>query len=132
VRFLNGLMAAAPELLVRLPMLLGHFDRLVCGWDADAFIAQLPDLRHMFTRLKPQETADLATEVSRLHGTSSAASQLAGMHYETTEQDLLAGVRLEQSLVAVLERDGLNDWIYALGGRGAHAESSKLSETEDR
>lgn len=132
VRFLNGLMAAAPELLLRLPMLLGHFDRLVRGWDADAFVAQLPDLRHMFTRLKPQETADLGTEVSRLHGASSAAYQLAGMHYETTEQDLLAGVRLEQSLAAVLKRDGLKDWVYSADSRGAHAESSKLSETESR
>ncbi|MEO6276738.1 DUF5682 family protein [Roseateles sp.] len=110
VRFLNGLMAAAPELLLRLPTLLGHFDRLVRGWDADAFIAQLPDLRHMFTRMKPQETADLATEVGRLHGAAEGAVELAAMNYETSEQDLLSGLRLEQALAATLERDGLTEW----------------------
>jgi hypothetical protein len=110
VRFLNGLMAAAPELLLRLPILLGHFDRLVRGWDADAFIARLPDLRHMFTRLKPQETADLAIEIGRLHGTSGGSVELATMNYETSEQDLMAGLRLEQALAATLERDGLSEW----------------------
>lgn len=110
VRFLNGLMAAAPELLLRLPTLLSHFDRLVRGWDADAFIAQLPDLRHMFTRLKPQETADLAIEVGRLHGAVERAAELTTMNYELCEQDLLSGLRLEQALAATLERDGLIDW----------------------
>lgn len=110
VRFLNGLMAAAPELLLRLPTLLTSFDRLVRGWDTDAFIAHLPDLRHMFTRLKPQEAADLAGEVARLHGAADNASHLAAMNYETSEQDLLAGVRLELALAATLERDGLTAW----------------------
>ncbi len=110
MRFLNGLMAASPGLLLRLPMLLGHFDGLVCGWDDDAFMARLPDLRQMFTRLKPQETADLATAVGRLHGTADGAAELATMNYDTSEQDLLAGLRLERALSATLERDGLLDW----------------------
>ena len=110
VRMLNGMMAAAPELLRRLPMLLARLDRLVRDWDAEAFIAHLPDLRHLFTRLKPQETADLAVEVARLHGAGDDAAPLAAMNYETSEQDLLAGLRLEQALVATLERDGLTAW----------------------
>ena len=60
-------MAAAPELVVRLPALLDGLDGLVRGWDADAFIAYLPELRQAFTRLKPQETADLAARVAGLH-----------------------------------------------------------------
>ena len=110
VRFLNGLMAAAPELLLRLPTLLASFDRLVRGWDAEAFIAHLPDLRQMFTRLKPQETSDLAGEVARLHDVAADAAPLASMNYETSEQDLLSGLRLERALAAMLERDGLASW----------------------
>ena len=110
VRFLNGLMAAAPELLLRLPTLLASFDRLVRGWDAEAFIAHLPDLRQMFTRLKPQETSDLAGEVARMHDAAADEAPLAAMNYETSEQDLLAGLRLEQALAATLERDGLGAW----------------------
>lgn len=110
MRFLTGLMAAAPGLLLRLPMLLGHLDGLVRGWDADAFMARLPDLRQMFTRLKPKETADLATAVGQLHATAEGAADLVAMHYETSEQDLLAGLQLEQALAATLERDGLNGW----------------------
>jgi hypothetical protein len=110
VRFLQGLMAAAPELLLRLPALLSGLDRLVRGWDAEAFIAHLPDLRQMFTRLKPQETSDLAGAVARLHDAPAAAASLAAMNYETSEADLLAGLRLQRALVATLERDGLSAW----------------------
>ena len=112
VRFLNGLMAAGPELLLRLPALLASFDRLVRGWDAEAFIAHLPDLRQMFTRLKPQETSDLAGEVARMHDAGADEAPLAAMNYETSEQDLLAGLRLEQALAATLERDGLAAWRH--------------------
>lgn len=110
MRFLSGLMATAPELLLRLPTLLGQFDSLVRGWDADAFIAQLPDLRRMFTRLKPKETLDLAVGVARLHGASESTADLAATNYETSEQDLLSGLSLEQALAATLERDGLANW----------------------
>jgi hypothetical protein len=32
------------------------------------------------------------------------------MNYDTSERDLLAGVRLELALAATLERDGLTAW----------------------
>jgi hypothetical protein len=111
VQFLNGMMTAAPELLLRLPGLLQCLDALVRQWDDDAFVAHLPDLRQAFTGLRPQETADLATKVARLHGTDEAtAATLAGMHYETTEEDLHAGLRLQALLEASLQRDGLQHW----------------------
>lgn len=112
VQFLNGMMTAAPELLLRLPALLQGLDALVRQWDDEAFVAHLPDLRQAFTGLRPQETADLATKVARLHGTDEAtAASLAGMHYETTEEDLHAGLRLQALLEASLQRDGLQHWI---------------------
>lgn len=111
VRFLNGLMTAAPELLLRLPVLLEGLDRLVQAWDTEAFIAHLPDLRQAFTRLKPQETSDLASRIARLHGDEGSAATLVQIHDETSEQDLHLGLRLESALVACLRRDGLAGWL---------------------
>ncbi|MDH6592423.1 hypothetical protein M2165_002312 [Variovorax sp. TBS-050B] len=112
VRFLNGVMAAAPELLLRLPALLEGLDGLVRGWDAEAFVAHLPDLRQAFTRLKPQETADLAGRVAALHGADEAAvAALQQMHYETTEEDLQQGALLQLALAECLRRDGLGAWL---------------------
>ncbi len=110
VRFLNGVMAAAPELLLRLPVLLAGMDTLVAGWDDNAFIAHLPDLRQAFTRLRPQDTAELASRVVGLHGTADAET-LVEVHYETSEQDLSAGLQLQRALGACLTRDGLGAWV---------------------
>lgn len=115
VRFLNGVMAAAPELLLRLPALLDGLDGLVQGWDAEAFVAHLPDLRQAFTRLKPQETSDLAGRVAALHGMSEAEGEaLYRVHYETTEQDLHEGAQLQLALAECLRRDGLAAWLAAV------------------
>lgn len=110
VRFLNGLMAAAPELLLRLPMLLKGMDALISNWNEDAFIAHLPDLRQVFTRLRPQDTADLAGRVAHLHGLGEA-TLLNGVHYETSEEDLANGLQLQRRLVDCLRRDGLDAWV---------------------
>ncbi len=113
VRFLGGLMAAAPELVLRVPALLEGLDGLIRGWDGDAFVAALPDLRLAFTGLTPQETADLASGVLRLHGAPDAAP-LDQVH-ATTADDLERGTRLELALAAVLRRDGLGARV---GGSG--------------
>lgn len=115
VRFLHGVMTAAPELLLRLPALLDGLDQLVRGWDAEAFVAHLPDLRQVFTALKPQETSDLAARVARLHGAEDEGASLMQTHYETSEEDLHAGARLELSLAACLRRDGLGSWLADAG-----------------
>lgn len=113
VRFLNGVMQAAPELLLRLPALLQGLDALVRGWDEAAFIAHLPDLRQAFTALRPQDTATLAERVVGLHGGDArVAGSLVAMHYETSEADLQAGLALQQALQAALVRDGLGAWAH--------------------
>ncbi|PMS23706.1 hypothetical protein C0Z18_00550 [Trinickia dabaoshanensis] len=111
VRFLNGLTTAAPELLLRVPVLLEGLDRLVHLWGADAFIAHLPDLRQAFTRLKPQETAALASRIARLHGLDDGAASLVQMHDDTSEEDLRTGLKLQSALTECLRRDGLAGWL---------------------
>jgi len=64
VRFLKGLMAAAPELLSRLPILLEGVDTMLGEWEAEQFVTYLPELRQVFTGLKPQETDEVARRVA--------------------------------------------------------------------
>lgn len=112
VRFLGGLMQAAPELLLRLPSMLQRLDRLIAAWEGEDFIAHLPDLRFAFTRLKPQESARLAETIVALHGHGpEAAASLLPWHGEVSEADLMAGSRLQQVLAQELNRDGLGAWI---------------------
>lgn len=111
VRFLGGLMAAAPELMLRLPAVLESFDALVREWDEESFIAYLPDLRQSFTKLRPQDTATLAERVCALHGDAgSDGTSLMETHYDTSEDDLRAGLQLERLLTQSLARDGLGRW----------------------
>ncbi|MES2889406.1 MAG: DUF5682 family protein [Pseudomonadota bacterium] len=111
VRFLSGLMRAAPELLTRLPVLVEGLDALVAAWDAEAFLAHLPDLRQAFTGLRPQETEQLARMVAQRHGMDAGqGGALLATHDELGEQDLMAGLRLERALVDFLSRDGLRSW----------------------
>lgn len=110
VRFLHGILGAAPELLLRIPSLLAGIDSMIAGWDDEAFVAHLPDLRQFFTRLRPQDTADLARRIAGLYGENSEVS-LAEVHYETSEEDLAAGLRLQRALTDSLCRDGLEAWI---------------------
>ena len=110
VRFLSGLMAAAPELLLTQAGLRRSFNMLVGGWDEDSFIHYLPDLRLAFTGLKPQETGELAEALAVLNGAAPEALQ-AELHYDVSESEMLAGGRLNAALLACLARDGLAGWF---------------------
>lgn len=112
VRFLSGLMAAAPELLLTQAGLRRSFNHLVGGWDEDSFIRYLPDLRLAFTGLKPQETGELAEALALLNGAAPETLQ-AELHYDVSENEMLAGGRLNAALLACLARDGLAGWSEA-------------------
>lgn len=110
VRFLSGLMAAAPELLLTQPQLRRSFNQMLGSWDEHSFIAYLPELRLAFTGLKPQETGELAEALALLNGAAPAELALA-MQYDISEADMLAGSRLNQALAESLHRDGLGGWL---------------------
>lgn len=114
VRALRGLMAAAPELLLTQARLREDFGAIMDGWDEATFISYLPDLRHAFALLKPQETAQLA---EALAGPDGDAALLGHMQYSVTASSMLAGAALQAALSACLQRDGLGAWAHA--GKGA-------------
>jgi len=109
VRALGGLMAAAPELLLTQPGLQQDLDRILGGWDEEAFITYLPDLRLAFAQLKPFETARLAEALAQTHAGLDTA--LAATQYGISEADLAAGAQLQGALAQCLARDGLGAWL---------------------
>lgn len=108
VRYLTGLLQAAPELILRVDDLAHRLNTLVAQWDEETFVRHLPDLRLAFTRLKPQETGRLADGLAGLNGIVGTA--LDSTHHELNSRDLLAGAALQLALKRSLERDGLLAW----------------------
>ncbi len=116
VRYLSGLMQAAPELLVQTETLARALNHLLSVWQEHTFVAHLPDLRLAFTHLKPRETASFAERIAQWNGLSVAS--LSQHHTEISQTDLLQGTQLQLALMASLAQDGLADW-YGSGGTGA-------------
>lgn len=109
VRFLSGLMAAAPELLVTQPALLQALDQVMDGWDERDFMRCLPELRRAFSALKPVETSDVARLLAQGLGAGVADLQTASA--VLSEADMLAGAEIQSLLREGLERDGLQGWL---------------------
>jgi hypothetical protein len=115
VRALKGIMSSAPELLLTQAGLRRDVSAIFAGWDEQAFIAFLPDLRQAFAQLKPQETAILADALAGMSAGGHMA--LAETHYAATEADMMAGAGLEATLNECLQRDGLLQWSDRAGAR---------------
>ncbi|MFD6141855.1 DUF5682 family protein [Promicromonospora sp. NPDC060271] len=113
VRFLGGVMRAAPDLILHTPEMFDAVDAALRTLQGDAFLAVLPDLRRAFTWLRPTETHRLAKRVAERTG---ARVDQVDVRVALSEEDLAAGLALDQELTAVLERDGLAHWA---GGPGA-------------
>ena len=113
VRFLGGVMRAAPDLILHTPEMFDAVDDALRALQGDAFLAVLPDLRRAFTWLRPTETHRLAKRVAERTG---ARVDQVDVRVALSEEDLAAGLALDQELAAVLEHDGLAHWV---GGPGA-------------
>lgn len=113
VRFLGGVMRAAPDLILHTPEMFDAVDDALRALQGDAFLAVLPDLRRAFTWLRPTETHRLAKRVAERTG---ARVDQVDVRVALSEEDLAAGLALDHELAAVLERDGLAHWV---GGPGA-------------
>jgi hypothetical protein len=116
VRFLGGVMRAAPDLILHTPEMFDAVDDALRALQGDAFLAVLPDLRRAFTWLRPTETHQLARRVAERTG---ARVDQVDVRVALSEEDLAAGLALDHELAAVLERDGLAHWGAAPTGGGA-------------
>ncbi|MGW2092942.1 DUF5682 family protein [Promicromonospora sukumoe] len=113
VRFLGGVMRAAPDLILHTPEMFDAVDDALRTLEGDAFLAVLPDLRRAFTWLRPTETHRLAKRVAERTG---ARVDQVDVRVALSEDDLTTGLLLDRELTAVLERDGLAHWASGAGG----------------
>lgn len=107
VRFLGGILRAAPDLLLHTPELFDAVDGALRALAGEAFLAVLPDLRRAFTWLRPTETHRLAERVAARAG---VRADMVNARVALGESDLAAGLAVERELAAVLGRDGLAYW----------------------
>ena len=110
VRFLGGVMRAAPDLILHTPEMFDAVDDALRALEGDAFLAVLPDLRRAFTWLRPTETHRLAKRVA---GRTGARVDQVDVRVALSEADLASGLALDHELAAVLRRDGLGHWAVA-------------------
>lgn len=120
VRFLGGVMRAAPDLILHTPEMFDAVDDALRALQGDAFLAVLPDLRRAFTWLRPTETHRLAKRVAESTG---ARVDQVDVRVALSEEDLAAGLALDHELAAVLERDGLAHWAGSPGADTTRGEA---------
>ena len=107
VAFLRGLLRAAREAAWQQPELLQALDAMLAGWDEATFIDVLPELRMAFADLTPRETDRVGEAVASLHGSAHLGNLV---NYDVGEAQLKANLTLSQTLLAVLQADGLRGW----------------------
>ncbi|MDR2565420.1 MAG: DUF5682 family protein [Bifidobacteriaceae bacterium] len=109
MRFFQGLMRAAPDLVLHTPELFQVVDQALDALDERDFLGFLPELRGAFARLRPRETAALAARVAA--GPGGAGGWGLGQEAaDVTEADLALGTAVELMLRHELAADGLTDW----------------------
>jgi hypothetical protein len=108
VRYLAGLMQAAPELIVQTDTLARSLNALLAAWQENTFVAHLPDLRYAFTHLKPRETASFADRIAQWNGLLGV--NLTQHHGEISLSELMVGTQLHVALQDSLSSDGLLAW----------------------
>lgn len=108
VRYLRGLLRAAPELMLRSEPLALALDRCLARWDEIEFLAHLPDLRQAFSALKPFETEALARQLAAHHGVGVDLSQGSDAF---TIGDVGEGMAVDAQLRELLRASGLQSWL---------------------
>ena len=117
-QYFNGLMQAAPELLVHQPVLIDALDGQLQRWGEDEFIALLPSLRLAFSQLNPRQINQISAYVADQYQTDAVAlSQVNVVH---TEAQMLAALSLNQDLQAALQAEGLGHWLHTMGNKHAN------------
>lgn len=109
IGYFIGIMRTAPELVVRLPLLIEQLNELLNGWDDARFIQVLPDLRFAFSQLTPKQNAQMARVVAQK---LSLETQDLTLHQtQFNQQELLQAMELEQKIQHQLTQQGVIGWF---------------------
>lgn len=109
IGYFIGIMRTAPELVVRLPLLIELLNELLSEWDDGRFLQVLPDLRFAFSQLTPKQNAQMARVVAQK--LSMDTQDLTLHQTQFNQQQLLQAMELEQKIQHQLENQGLTEWF---------------------
>lgn len=109
IGYFIGVMRAAPELILRIPLLIDSLNDLLSKWDESRFIQVLPDLRFAFSQLTPKQNAQMAQHIAQ--NLSIEAQDLTLHQTEFNEKQMLQALQLEQRLQNQLVELGLQRWF---------------------
>lgn len=109
IGYFIGVMRTAPELVLRIPLLIDMLNQLLSEWDEGRFIQVLPDLRFAFSQLTPKQNAQMAQYVAQ--DMAIEAKELTLHQTEFNEQQMMEVIQLEQQLQSQLIELGLQDWF---------------------
>lgn len=114
IGYFIGVMRAAPELILRIPLLIDLLNDLLGQWDESRFIQVLPDLRFAFSQLTPKQNAQMAQHVAQ--NLAIETQDLALHQTEFNEKQMMLALQLEQRLQAQLAELGLQNWFTQTPG----------------
>ncbi len=110
IQYLHGILFIAPEIFVQSDLAIHTLQQLIQHWSDDTFIANLPDLRYVFSQLNPKQTQKVSNKIATYTGL--AESSLSGQVYaHISEQDMLHAVQLNEQLKTILESNQLLTWF---------------------
>lgn len=109
IGYFIGIMRTAPELVIRLPILVEHLNSFLEQWDDERFIQILPDLRFAFSQLNPKQNAELAHYIASDIGLETQALSL--WQSEFSEKQMLEATKLNQQLQQRVTEQGLFSWF---------------------
>lgn len=113
MRTIAGVMALAPQLVVRNAEVIGAIDRLFAAVDDAGFLELLPELRMGFANLNPSETDRIAAAVGDLYGLGEDA--MAQLAQAPDAGELAAHLALSERFRQRWQQDGLADWLERAG-----------------
>lgn len=109
IGYFVGIMRTAPELVIRIPLLVDHLNTLLQQWDNERFIQILPDLRFAFSQLNPKQNAELAQYIANDIGLDTQALSL--WQSEFSAKQMVEATKLDQKLQQRITQQGLLSWF---------------------
>jgi hypothetical protein len=106
-RFLRGLLCSARNVLWQAPEAIRSIHQVLCEWDEEYFVRQLPHLRLAFADLTPRE----CDKVAQLVASECSVDELkliASSEYSSA--DLIRGADVNRRVIEGLKGDGLEDF----------------------
>jgi hypothetical protein len=105
---LHGILAVAPRFYIGNTALIDSTHAFLVNLTDDEFLAVLPALRRAFAELNPSETQRVA-----MHLPLGASAVTRQDSITLTARDLAENLALSQTLLEVLDADGLSGWMEA-------------------